>query len=103
MQAHDTDRIKNDDRDYSVQCVQCGRRFEATRSDASFCSAACRVAYGREAEKFEQLLKQLDNWGISLAERALRYKKSKRMFDALTKIHRRIGNAIAEFEVNESA
>ena len=32
-----------------IQCVHCKIRFEANRSDARFCSAACRMAVSRMA------------------------------------------------------
>jgi len=47
MQGQEANRIKFDDRDYRVICVCCGTKFEATRSDASFCSARCRVRWSR--------------------------------------------------------
>jgi hypothetical protein len=100
MQAHDTDRVKHDDRDWSVECVQCGRRFEATRSDASFCSAACRVAYGREAEKLDKFLQWLDAMGRSAIRGAEKYRHNKRVYDAMIKLSNDVGKAIVTFETD---
>jgi len=35
-----------------MKCIVCGKEFESKRSDARFCSGACRTKYNRNAEGF---------------------------------------------------
>jgi endogenous inhibitor of DNA gyrase (YacG/DUF329 family) len=67
-QAHDTDRLKMDDRDYSVTCKGCGATFEATRSDASFCSARCRVRWSRRPAQRLKAIEELEAMRLRLHE-----------------------------------
>jgi len=78
MQGHDTDRVKFDNRDYSVACTECGKRFEATRSDASFCTARCRVRYSKRPEKLNNAIESLGTFALQAREIASRYPTNKR-------------------------
>lgn len=97
-QSHDTDRTKFDTRDYSVQCVQCGKYFAATRSDASFCSARCRVAHSREPQKLANALEDLRFSGIRARDVARKYSRSGKAFEAMQELSRQVNAALAEFE-----
>lgn len=101
MQGKDADRIKIDDFTYSVVCYQCERQFEARRADASFCSARCRVAHSREPQKLENAIAFLNGCIYQLSNITSRYKRDKRVYDALLKLRRTIDNLLAEFETQE--
>lgn len=98
MQGHDTDRIKNDARDYSVVCLQCGSEFEATRSDATFCSAKCRVARSQEPKKLANALAYIELIGRTILSYSVRYRKNERVYQAVKALHVIIGKALANFE-----
>ena len=74
MQGKDTDRLKMDARDYSITCHQCGDTFEATRSDASYCSARCRVRASREPQKRLNALEALEAMRVQINAMARKYK-----------------------------
>lgn len=99
MQAHDTDRTKLDDRCYSVEYVQCGRTFEATRSDASFCKPSCRVAYSREPARKAAALDELARIAVYVDEISRKYKHSTEVFEAVQKLSKRVSGATGWFEV----
>ena len=98
MQYHDTDRIKMGDADWSVQCLQCGKQFEARRSDATFCSARCRVAYSREPEKFRNAVESVNSMASQLLTLSRKYKSSNEMYQAMLQLQRDLGAAISNFE-----
>jgi len=95
---HDTDRTKFDDRDYSVVCFQCGETFEATRSDASFCSAKCRVAYGREPQKLQNAIDDLEAVELRIAYLTEKYKHNTKMFEAVKSLAVTVNAAVRSFE-----
>lgn len=95
---HEVDITKFDDRDYSVTCHQCGKTFEATRSDAAFCSARCRVRNSREPQKKANAIETLRYAGISANDIANRYPRSKDVFEAMLKLQKEIALALAKFE-----
>ena len=101
MQAHDTDRTKIDDRCYSVECVQCGRTFEATRSDASFCKPSCRVAYSREPARKAAALRELEQMASRVHEIARKYKHSPDLYAAVDKLSKQTLGALGWFEVEQ--
>lgn len=87
-----------DDRCYRVECLQCGDTFEATRSDATFCSARCRVAYSREPEKMRKFIEHLDVLGRMLDRQARKYYRSKAVFEAMQQLHKSLGASLERFE-----
>lgn len=99
MQGHDTDRVHMGDRDYSVVCWQCGNVFEATRSDASFCSAKCRVAHGREPQKLLNAIDDLENMRHRVMEIAEKYKGNTEILKAIFLLKSAVGAAefVAEY------
>lgn len=94
---HDTDRVKVDDFTWRVQCVQCGTRFESRRSDASFCSAKCRVAYSREIKQFQRDLLNAEYAVQKLLDRPLRSDKSPH-YEVLTRLGKKIARALYNVE-----
>lgn len=40
---------------YNVECEECGRVFQSTRFDATYCGATCRSRARRRAEKTQRL------------------------------------------------
>lgn len=97
MQGHDIERTKMD-WGYEMDCAQCGKRFSAKRSDASFCSSACRKASQREVERWNAWIDSLDYKGEELVQVAKNFKTSKRMYAAFLKLQRSLRIAIEEFE-----
>ena len=61
MQGHDVERVREDLGIWIVECVYCGKTFEARRSDASFCSSAHRQAYHHRKVKMLRRLHDLDD------------------------------------------
>lgn len=100
MQGHDTWRDKLDARSYHVECLQCGCTFEATRNDASFCSARCRVAYSKQPQKLTNQLNAIEAFGNSLYGIASKYKRNKRVFEAFMLLAKQINQALAAFETD---
>lgn len=98
MQAHDVDRVKYDDRSYQVECAECGKHFEATRSDASFCSPKCRVAFSRRPAKLERACQIVDAFGERILALSRKYNRSDRMFQAMVILQRKVNTAVANFE-----
>jgi len=99
MQGHDTDRLHMDAKDYSVTCLQCGNTFEATRSDATFCSARCRVAHSREPQKLANALQRLEDMRFQVIGLAEKYKGNPDILQALVMLKSAVASAeyLAEF------
>lgn len=83
MQGQDTDRVHMGDADWGVECFQCGKRFEAQRSDATFCSPKCRVAHSREPQKLLNAIKELENMRWRVINLAEKYKGNEQIGGAL--------------------
>lgn len=98
MQAHDVDRIKNDARDYTVYCGWCNQKFEAKRSDASFCSARCRVNSHREPARIKALCEDLVRQGRAHKNTAQSYSKSKSVYLAMQELRDALNVALTYFE-----
>lgn len=98
MQSPDTERIKHDARDYAVMCLQCDQPFEAKRSDATFCSANCRVAYSREPKKLENALLGLQSDIIRFRTLAYKYRRNQRVFEQFVLLQKELNGIIAIFE-----
>lgn len=98
MQAHEIDRVKYDDRSYMCECAECGNQFEATRSDASFCSAKCRVAFSRRPAKRAAAIAGIEAFCHVVYEVSTKYSKNEGVFQAMLKLQRAVNNAVARFE-----
>lgn len=98
MQAHDTNRTKFDSRDYRCECAECGQHFEATRSDASFCSTKCRVAFSRRPAKLRHAIEAVDAFCKQVNDYSTRYGRNDDMFKAMLKLQTAVGAAISRFE-----
>lgn len=101
MQGQNADVTKMDDRDYRCVCHQCGQRFEAVRSDATFCSARCRVAFSREPKKLENAIDSLTVFGQQVLQYGERYKRNERMYQAMLNLQRKVNAAVAAFECEQ--
>lgn len=99
MQAQDTYRMKFNDRDWQVECANCGKMFEATRSDASYCSARCRVDASRAPKRLQHQIDMIDSFSRSLSGIAAKYRRNQRVYDAMLTLRKAVDNALAVFEV----
>lgn len=95
---HEVDSVKLDTRDYRVKCHQCGHEFEATRSDAAFCSARCRVACSREPARRASAIAGLKSSGSTARQIARKYRYSSDVYQAMLELRREIDAALATFE-----
>lgn len=98
MQGHATERTKLDDWTWLVTCVQCGQKFESSRSDASFCSTKHRVAFSKEPQKKLNAIQSLEDEGYRLVNMAVKYKNDDEVFEAMKKLQERIKYAMSCFE-----
>jgi len=98
MQGQDTDRTKYDNRSYGCECAECGKHFEATRSDASYCSPKCRVAYSRRPAKLAHACEAVDAFGEQILAYSHKYSRNDRMFQAMVILRRKVNAAIENFE-----
>lgn len=98
MQGHDTNRYKVDAGCYLVDCLQCGNRFESKRSDATFCSARCRVRYSREPQKLENAIEELKYMEARIRQIANRYPHNDRVFEAVQSLSKSAANSLGIFE-----
>lgn len=94
----DTIRTKVDDRCYLIECLYCGETFEATRADATYCSARCRVAASREPQRLENAIKALESYAISARQISQRYYRSPRVAEAMRRLHKEIEATLWNFE-----
>ena len=98
MQSPWTNRIKLNDRDWSIQCAECERWFEATRSDATFCSPRCRMAYSRRGEQLENFILMTNRIAENVLTNSHKFKRNKRVFEAMLRLQKDINAAVALFE-----
>lgn len=98
MQGQDVDRTKYDDRSYMCECAECGCQFEATRSDASFCSPKHRVAFSRRPAKLAHAIEAVDAFGEQILAYSHKYGRNDRMFQAMVILQRKINAAVDNFE-----
>lgn len=101
MQSIDTDRYPEPSGGWNVYCAHCQKQFHAKRSDASYCSANCRVGAAREVQKFEQELVWITGVGRKLLSLAIRYRRNKKLYATMKALHEVIGKALAIFENEE--
>jgi len=100
MQAGDTDRVKLDDRCWSVQCANCNRWFEAARSDATYCSTRCRVHASRAPQRKLTAIADLQAMGRRANEVASTYKRSQDVYDQMVLLQAAIQRALNTFETD---
>lgn len=98
MQGQDVDRYPEMGGGWNVYCAHCNKQFHAKRSDASYCSANCRVSAAREAQKFEQELVWIAAIGRKVLSLSIRYRKSKKLYEVVKALHDVIGKALSSFE-----
>lgn len=98
MQGHEIDRDKVDDRSWLCWCAECGVRFEATRSDASFCSPRCRVAFSRAAAQLSNKIMRMNDFAADLVELSYKHSKSDQLYEAMLALDKQIRAALKNFE-----
>lgn len=89
--------IVNHDGYYTVECVECGKSFDAKRYDAAFCSPTCRTKNHRAKGLLEKRVKKAQESIGELISILPRNRHSK-TFDALTTIRKQIDLALASVE-----
>lgn len=96
--SHEVEIVKMDARDYVVKCLYCGNKFEASRSDAAFCSASCRVANSREPAKERKQLALFEGFANQLVTFCKKHRYNKGYYEIVKRIHAQVGHALAQFE-----
>lgn len=99
MQAGDADRVKLDDHCWSVVCLNCGKTFEAQRSDATYCSGRCRTFYSRRQERKLAAIADLQAMGRRANAIADQYQHSTDVFDQMVLLKQAIDRATKSFEL----
>lgn len=109
MQAADTDRTKMDARSWVVQCanLDCRRgkngarkTFEATRSDASYCSPNCRKYVHNAPKRKATALHKLQFAALDAQDIAKDFKHSQDVYDAMIVLYKSIGDSLKWFETD---
>lgn len=98
MQGHDTERLKIDDTTWQCECVQCQELFTSTRSDASFCSTRCRVAFSREPQKRLNALEEIRTMHHRLAAIQKKYNYDDEVFQQFLSLEKQIKHLVNQFE-----
>lgn len=96
---HQYNSLKLDDREYRVFCAECMNEFYATRSDAVYCSAKCRTHATRAPQRLANCLEFLDGLSYTMGQYFKQYKRNRRVYEAMQRLHKRIGNLLSEFEI----
>lgn len=100
MQGAETDRVRTET-GWRVQCAQCGTFFDSKRSDASYCSATCRVRAKREAEEFLRRIAWIEDAAQQMRRWSWEHRTSRRMYQAMQNSARVIAAALENFEHDE--
>lgn len=100
MQGHDVWRVKHGDKDYQVECLDCGKTFEATRSDATFCSPRCRTHYHRAPQRLQNSIEELSGMGTQAFRMAQSYSRNRRVYEAMLKLRKDLDSALNIFETD---
>jgi hypothetical protein len=82
---------------YLVECFECGKEFEALRSDVAFCSSTCRSRNHRKKFKLDKDIQKANDLISSLINRLPSSGESK-TFIALNELSTKIDNALAFVE-----
>ena len=69
---------------YRVECANCGKEFEAERSDAETCSNTCKVAWWRWRKSTEGELDKFKRRLFTLEEKAWTEKQTEFMQDRIS-------------------
>jgi len=96
---HDTERRRVED-GYIVECLVCGKEFEATRIDAAFCSSTCRSRFHRAAKMLDKRIERAER-AIDDLIKHLPIHGESRTFKTLEKLQKRIESALASVEAEE--
>lgn len=91
--THEVDRVKVDDSTYRVNCAQCGKVFESSRYDASFCSSTCRSKHTRQQQNRAKEIERLKTH-LEKVLQAMPNRGESPEFDALNWVIRRVSKAI---------
>ena len=89
--------ITKDAYGYLVECFECGKEFEALRSDVAFCSSTCRSRNHRKKFKLDKDIQKAQDLISSLLDRLPASGESK-IFIALNEINAKIDNALDSVE-----
>ena len=89
---------RHQNKKYIRSCSNCGGLFTAARSHAEYCSTACRVAYGRRAQRddLRNIQLHVDRFQEQLA---MKNGMTVDQRSHLTKIAKQIENMLAEYFV----
>jgi len=96
--THEVEKSVLRNGNYLVVCVQCGQPFEATRSDAAFHDAACRVNYRREQKRRKEEIESIEGYGRAILRLAEKYKNSEEAYRAALKAQAAVLAALNTFE-----
>lgn len=101
MQGQDTDRIRIDDHTWSVKCWNddCGRWFEATRSDATYCSQKCRQHAARAPQRRANALNKIDFMVLDLREIKNSYNHSQEFYDRMILLRKSLDGILDDFDI----
>jgi len=97
----ETTRIHHDARVWLVYCAECNEQFEATRSDATFCSGKCRTHAARAPQRLANALSFIDGLNFTLTNYARQYKRNAYVFRAMQRLHACLSNCLLMFENHE--
>lgn len=97
MQSIDTFRTRQDGY-WTVVCAECNQSFDAKRSDASFCSSKCRVAWSRRPQKLLNAIERLREMELEVSEMAIRYRKSDKVYQAVKRLQKSVTYSMNSFE-----
>lgn len=98
MQGHETERNLVWDGVYRVECLQCSKVFEASRCDATFCSARCRVAFSREPQKMRNAIDHMNGLQNMVDGYAKKYKRNQDVYEAMLALKKSLEFSLARFE-----
>jgi hypothetical protein len=99
MVNRDTDRVPTES-GWLVWCDHCNTMFESKRSDASYCSAKCRMGAKREAERLQAWIDKLPSQGAEYLRMARKHKRSDKVFKAMLELQKQLVAALYEFETD---
>lgn len=82
---------------YKIECFECGKEYDAVRSDSAFCSSKCRVRNHRKKDKLDKDIQQTKDLIASLINR-MPPRGASKTFIALNEIRASIDNATRGIE-----
>lgn len=90
--------LKLDNRVWRVYCAECLEPFEASRSDAVYCSGKCRTHAARAPQRLANTLRFLNDLSFTLGNYSRQYKQSKVVFWAFQRLYNILGDQLKNFE-----